>query len=73
MMHTAVKVAERATWVHVNHCRRVPPIAEGGAIAGGGSARVSINAKIQFEKPLHCSCVFRRNQISAQPESGWTS
>ncbi len=26
--HTAVKVAERATWVHVNHCRRVPPIAE---------------------------------------------
>ncbi len=37
----------------------------GGAIAGGGSTRVSINAKIQFEKPLHCSCVFRRNQISA--------
>ncbi len=30
----------------------------GGAIAGGGSTRVSINAKIQFEKPLHCSCVF---------------
>ncbi len=26
--HTALKVAERATWVHVNHCRRVPPIAE---------------------------------------------
>ncbi len=26
--YTAVKVAERATWVHVNHCRRVPPIAE---------------------------------------------
>ncbi len=26
---------------------------------------MSINAKIQFEKPLHCSCVFRRNQISA--------
>ncbi len=26
--HTAVKVAERATWVHINHCRRVPPIAE---------------------------------------------
>ncbi len=26
--HTAVKVAERATWVQVNHCRRVPPIAE---------------------------------------------
>ncbi len=26
--HMAVKVAERATWVHVNHCRRVPPIAE---------------------------------------------
>ncbi len=39
--HTAVKVAERATWVHVNHCG-------GGAIAGGGSTRVSINAKIQF-------------------------
>ncbi len=38
----------------------------GGAIAGGGSTRVSINAKIQFEKPLHCSCVFRRNQISAE-------
>ncbi len=37
----------------------------GGAIAGGVSTRVSINAKIQFEKPLHCSCVFRRNQISA--------
>ncbi len=37
----------------------------GGAIAGGGSTRMSINAKIQFEKPLHCSCVFRRNQISA--------
>ncbi len=37
----------------------------GGAIAGGGSTRVLINAKIQFEKPLHCSCVFRRNQISA--------
>ncbi len=37
----------------------------GGAIAGRGSTRVSINAKIQFEKPLHCSCVFRRNQISA--------
>ncbi len=38
----------------------------GGAIAGGGSTRVSINAKIQFKKKtLHCSCVFRRNQISA--------
>ncbi len=37
----------------------------GGAIAGGGSTGVSVNAKIQFEKPLHCSCVFRRNQISA--------
>ncbi len=34
----------------------------GRAIAGGGSARVSINAKIQFEKPLHCSCVFKRNR-----------
>ncbi len=38
----------------------------GGAIAGGGSTRVLINAKIQFKKKnLHCSCVFRRNQISA--------
>ncbi|KAG1959020.1 hypothetical protein F2P79_006912 [Pimephales promelas] len=27
--HTAVKVGERATWVHANHCRRVPPISEG--------------------------------------------
>ncbi len=47
---------------------------------------MSINAKIQFEKPLHCSCVFKRNQISAarrrlekkeatliaQTASGWT-
>ncbi len=26
--HGGEGVAERATWVHVNHCRRVPPIAE---------------------------------------------
>lgn len=26
--HTAVKVGERAMWVHANHCRRVPPISE---------------------------------------------
>ncbi len=38
----------------------------GGAIAGGGSTRVSINAKIQFEKPLHCSCVFRRNRHTGE-------
>ncbi len=58
----------------------------GGAIAGGGSTRVSINAKIQFEKPLHCSCVClggtRYQQqggdwreeatLIAQTESVWT-
>ncbi len=42
----------------------------GGAIAEGGSTRVSINAKIQFEKKktLHCSCVFKWNQISSSKE-----
>ncbi len=62
--HTAVKVARGLRGFTLTmkegaaHCG-------GGAIAGGGSTRMSINAKIQFEKPLHCSCVFRRNQISA--------
>ncbi len=42
----------------------------GGAIAGGGSTRVSVNAKIQFEKPLHCSCVFiQEPDISSKEET----
>ncbi|KAL0149322.1 hypothetical protein M9458_055360, partial [Cirrhinus mrigala] len=28
--HTAVKVAERATWVHASHCRRVPSATQEG-------------------------------------------
>ncbi len=59
----------------------------GGAIAGGGSTRVSVNAKIQFEKkkPLHAAVCLggtRYQQqggdwreeatLIAQPAYGWT-
>ncbi len=50
--HTAVKVAERALWVHVKPLQEGAAHCGGGAIAGGGSTRMSINAKIQFEKQV---------------------
>ncbi len=62
--HTAVKVAERATWVHVDHEGGCRPLRRRSNCWRRFNASVN-NAKIQFEKPLHCSCVFRRNQISA--------
>ncbi len=41
----------------------------GGAIAGGGSTRVSINAKIQFEKNISSK---EETTLIAQTASGWT-
>ncbi len=42
----------------------------GGAIAGGGSTRVSVNAKIQFEKKNISSK--EETTLIAQPAYGWT-
>ncbi len=65
--HTAMKVAERATWIHASHCRKVPSVSqEGGTdrardlkhVNKGQDHRETPNTFIGVCKMLGVSCCF---------------
>ncbi len=60
MTHTAVKVAGEGYVGSRKPLQEGAAHCGGGAIAGGGSTRVSVNAKIQFEKKKSAA---RRRQL----------
>ena len=74
---SAVKVAERATWIHASHCRRAPPLTPTviSDPTGSWEGHLDLRQPLQRGTTTHANGHFRPNPLGRHPntETGWSA